>query len=297
MCPALTAQKWCRSLAAALLQHQHGFATSLGPPKPGPKLALPGVKNIIAVASGKGGVGKSTTAVNIAVALAQHNRQSVGLMDADVYGPSIPRMMHLSGKPVSGPEGKMVPPESHGVRCMSMGLLMQEDAPAVWRGPMVMSALESFMTKVAWAPLDVLVIDMPPGTGDAQLSVSQRLPLSGAVIVSTPQDIALIDARRGVNMFRKVNVPILGIVENMSYYQCPSCGHQDHIFGEAGAKQTAAEMGIELLGEVPLQQRIREQADAGLPIVAKDPGCPSSRIYISIADRIHQLLRGAPPAR
>ncbi|KAL0019302.1 hypothetical protein WJX79_010711 [Trebouxia sp. C0005] len=267
--------------------------------RPITKVPIPGVDHIIAVASGKGGVGKSTTAVNIAVALAGLNssegpRLKVGLLDADVYGPSIPQLMNLHGRPTTGKDRKMMPPESWGVKCMSMGFLMEEDAPAVWRGPMVMSALDSFMTKVSWAPLDILVIDMPPGTGDAQISIGQRLTLSGAVIVSTPQDVALIDARRGANMFRKIKVPLLGIVENMSHYQCPACGHREHIFGHEGALRTAETMKMDVLGQVPLQLAIRETSDAGTPIVAHQPDSPAAQAYQHISSLIYEKLQRTP---
>ncbi|KAI3434756.1 hypothetical protein D9Q98_002816 [Chlorella vulgaris] len=266
--------------------------------QPGPKAALSnvgieGVQHIIAVASGKGGVGKSTTAVNLAVALSQRLGLRVGLLDADVYGPSIPRMMSLSGKPRVDSDERMIPLVNHGVSCMSMGFLMAEDAAAVWRGPMVMSALQTFMLRVRWAPLDVLVIDMPPGTGDAQLSISQRLSLSGAVIVSTPQDIAMLDARRGCTMFRKVNVPILGIVENMSWFICGSCGHESHPFGSGGAEQAAADLDMELLGKIPLNIAIRETADQGAPIVATQPDSPAAAAYVSVAERVWQKLQAS----
>ncbi|XP_020256784.1 iron-sulfur protein NUBPL isoform X2 [Asparagus officinalis] len=218
--------------------------------------SISGIKDIIAVASGKGGVGKSTTAVNLAVALANTSQLKVGLLDADIYGPSIPTMMklHLHGKPEVSEDLKMIPFENYGVRCMSIGFLVDKDAPIVWRGPMVMSALEKLTRGVAWGNIDVLVVDMPPGTGDVQLSISQRLQLSGALIVSTPQDIALIDARRGASMFRKVEVPILGLVENMSCFQCPHCGEKSYIFGRGGARRTAEEMDMEFLGERSQQQ-------------------------------------------
>ncbi|KAI5072749.1 hypothetical protein GOP47_0012855 [Adiantum capillus-veneris] len=233
--------------------------------------AQPCFGDVVAVASGKGGVGKSTTAVNLAVALAFKCGIRVGLLDADVYGPSIPTMMKLQGRPKLDSDSKMIPLENYGVRCMSMGFLMEEDAPAVWRGPMVMSALEKLIRGVRWGELDVLVVDMPPGTGDAQISISQRLQLSGAVIVSTPQDIALIDARRGANMFKKVRVPILGLIENMSYFKCPHCGEKSHIFGCGGVASTAKDMNFELLGEVPLNIEVREMSDLGKPIVVSSP--------------------------
>ncbi|CAL5219543.1 g1395 [Coccomyxa viridis] len=260
----------------------------MGPPIK--RLGIPDVQHIVAVASGKGGVGKSTSAVNLAVALARNAKLRVGLMDADVYGPSIPRMMNLSGEPRMDASGKLYPLQNFGVKCMSMGFLMKDDKAAVWRGPMVMSAIDTFINKVNWGALDVMVIDMPPGTGDAQLSISQRLSLSGAVMVSTPQDIALIDARRGATMFRNVRVPILGIIENMSYYQCPNCGHSAHIFGKDGAKRTAEDFNMELLGQVPLEIGIRETSDAGSPIVASQPESKEAQVYASIADRVKQKL-------
>ncbi|KAK3127175.1 hypothetical protein QOZ80_7AG0569390 [Eleusine coracana subsp. coracana] len=257
--------------------------------KGGPSIA--GVGDIIAVASGKGGVGKSTTAVNIAVALAQKFKLKVGLLDADIYGPSIPTMMNLHAKPEVSEDMKMIPVENHGVRCMSIGFLVDKDAPIVWRGPMVMSALEKMTRGVAWGNLDILVVDMPPGTGDAQLSMSQRLRLSGALIVSTPQDIALIDARRGANMFRKVQVPILGLVENMSCFKCPKCGDKSYIFGEGGARRTAEEMDMELLGEIPLEISIRTGSDEGKPIVVASPDSASAHAYIHVAEMVKQKVK------
>jgi len=254
------------------------------------KFELPNVKKIIAVASGKGGVGKSTTAVNIAVSLAREDGFKVGLLDADIYGPSIPHMMNLSGRPQVSPDQRMIPMENFRVRCMSMGFLMDKDAAATWRGPMVMSALESFIRNVDWGRLDVLVVDMPPGTGDAQLTIGQRLALSGAVIVSTPQDIALLDARRGVTMFDKISVPSLGIVENMSFHQCKACGHKEFLFGEDGAVRTADELGLEVLGQIPLNIAIRETSDAGAPISASDPSSSSAQAYHRIAARIKEKL-------
>ncbi|KAK3125165.1 hypothetical protein QOZ80_7BG0601140 [Eleusine coracana subsp. coracana] len=257
--------------------------------KGGPSIA--GVGDIIAVASGKGGVGKSTTAVNIAVALAQKFKLKVGLLDADIYGPSIPTMMNLHAKPEVSEDMKMIPVENHGVRCMSIGFLVDKDAPIVWRGPMVMSALEKMTRGVAWGNLDILVVDMPPGTGDAQLSMSQRLRLSGALIVSTPQDIALIDARRGANMFRKVQVPILGLVENMSCFKCPKCGDESYIFGMGGARRTAEEMDVELLGEIPLEISIRTGSDEGKPIVVASPDSASAHAYIHVAEMVKQKVK------
>ncbi|NP_001150831.2 nucleotide-binding protein-like [Zea mays] len=252
--------------------------------------SIAGVGDIIAVASGKGGVGKSTTAVNIAVALAKEFKLQVGLLDADIYGPSIPTMMNLHAKPEVNEDMKMIPVENHGVRCMSIGFLVDNDAPIVWRGPMVMSALEKMTRGVAWGDLDILVVDMPPGTGDAQLSMSQRLRLSGALIVSTPQDIALIDARRGANMFRKVQVPILGLVENMSCFKCPKCGEKSYIFGEGGAQRTAEEMDMKLLGDVPLEISIRTGSDEGSPIVISSPNSASAQAYVNVAEKVTQRL-------
>jgi len=260
---------------------------------------LDGVKHVIAVASGKGGVGKSTTAVNIALALAHSEELRVGIMDADVFGPSLPRLMNLKGKPYVTEDKLMQPLENYGVRCISMGFLMEERDAAVWRGPMVMGAVEKLLKGTDWGPLDVIVVDMPPGTGDAHISLSQKVQLSGAVIVSTPQDLALIDARRGVAMYEKVRVPILGIVENMSHYICPSCGDKAHIFGDGGAQREAEELGVELLGQVPLQMQIRELSDAGKPIVLSKPDSDAAAVYRHIASRIVAMLnkcqqRGPP---
>lgn len=257
-----------------------------------------GVAAIIAVASGKGGVGKSTVAVNLALGIAGLGRRA-GLLDADIYGPSQPRLLGLSGKP-SSPDGKTLEPmRGHGIPCMSMGLLVDEETPVVWRGPMVQSALSQMLGDVRWGALDVLVVDMPPGTGDAQLTMAQRVPLAGAVIVSTPQDLALLDARRGLAMFRKVNVPTLGIVENMSYYICPECGDRAHIFGHGGARETAERMSAPFLGEAPLDPAIRETSDSGRPIVASAPDSPQARAFIAIARRVLARLDsggGAKPA-
>ncbi len=252
---------------------------------------MPGVRAIIAVASGKGGVGKSTTATNLALGLAAGGRR-VGLLDADVYGPSVPRMMGISGRPTSH-DGKILQPmDSYGIKCMSMGFLVAEDTPMIWRGPMVMGALEQMLRDVAWGELDVLVIDMPPGTGDAQLTIAQRVPLAGAVIVSTPQDIALLDARKGLNMFRKVDVPVLGIIENMSYFCCPNCGHRSDIFSHGGARREAGRLGVEFLGEVPLDMAIRETADGGQPIVVSRPDSPHAAAYREIAERVWAKVGG-----
>ena len=245
---------------------------------------LPGVKNIIAVASGKGGVGKSTTSVNLALALAAEGAR-VGVLDADIYGPSIPRMLGLSGKPES-PDGKrIVPKRGHGLEAMSIGFLIDEDTPMIWRGPMVTQALQQLLNETAWQDLDYLVIDLPPGTGDIQLTLCQKVPVSAALIVTTPQDIALLDARKALQMFRKVEVPVLGIVENMAIHVCSKCGHAEHIFGEGGGERMAAQYGVPLLGALPLDIRIREQADGGEPTVAKDPASDLSLRYREIARR------------
>ena len=249
------------------------------------KTLVPGIKSIIAVASGKGGVGKSTTAINLALALKALGL-TVGLLDADIYGPSLPRMMGISGKPTTEDGKTLKPLERFGIKCMSIGFLVPEDSPTIWRGPMVMSALEQMLRDVLWGELDVLIADMPPGTGDAQLTMSQRVPLAGAVIVSTPQDIALLDARKGLNMFRKVDVPVLGIIENMSYFLCPNCGARSDIFGHGGARDEAERIGVDFLGEVPLHMDIRETSDAGNPIVISSPESAHSGAYIGIAEKV-----------
>ncbi|RAU21354.1 hypothetical protein CU669_14225 [Paramagnetospirillum kuznetsovii] len=262
--------------------HSHGHGHGAGQVE---QPLLPTVKAIIAVASGKGGVGKSTTATNIAMSFAQMGLKTA-LFDADIFGPSMPRMLGITGEPVS-PDGQtMLPMENYGVKCMSMGFLVPEDSPIIWRGPMVMGALEQLLRDVQWGELDVMVIDMPPGTGDTQLTMTQRVPLTGAVIVSTPQDIALLDATKGLNMFRKVDVPVLGIIENMSYYICPKCGDEAHIFGHGGAKAEAARLSTEFLGEVPLDIAIRQTSDAGEPIVVSKPNSPHAKAYMAIAAKI-----------
>ena len=241
-------------------------------------------KHLIAVASGKGGVGKSTTSINLALAIAATG-QRVGILDADIYGPSLPRLIGKNVKPQT--DGKKIKPiEAWGLQTMSIGYLVAEDAPTIWRGPMVMSAIEQMLRDVAWDNLDVLVIDMPPGTGDAQLTLSQRAALSGAVIVSTPQDLALIDARKGLNMFRKVHVPVLGIVENMSHFICPDCGGRHEVFGHGGARAEAAAIGAPFLGEVPLEMEIRATSDEGNPIVISQPDGPHSQYYLAIAEKV-----------
>jgi ATP-binding protein involved in chromosome partitioning len=248
------------------------------------------------VASGKGGVGKSTVAVNLALALARLGLKT-GLLDADIYGPSVPRLMGITERP-RAQDGKFIPIEKYGIKTMSIGFLLREDEATIWRGPMVQSALTQMMNDGLWAPLDVLVIDMPPGTGDAQLTIAQRVPLKGAVIVSTPQDIALIDARRGIAMFRKTQVPVLGVIENMSTFICPHCGHESHIFGHGGARETAATLGEVFLGEIPLNPVIRETSDAGTPIVAAAPDSPEARAFLLIAEQVAATIarpqRAAP---
>ena len=260
-----------------------------GPTGSPPPSLMPGVKSIIAVASGKGGVGKSTTSVNIALGLAAGGHK-VGLLDADIYGPSMPRMMGISGRPASADGKTLDPMENFGIKVMSMGFLVEEDTPMIWRGPMVQSALEQMMRDVNWGDLDVLVVDMPPGTGDIQLTMAQKVPLTGSIIVSTPQDIALLDARKGLNMFRKVDVPVFGLVENMSYYVCPECGNRAEIFGHGGARVEADRMGMDFLGEVPLHISIRETSDNGTPIVVSDPNSEHAKAYRAIADQIWEKI-------
>ncbi len=267
-------------------------------PAPGPPV-IPGVNAIIAVASGKGGVGKSTTAVNLALGMAASG-QRIGLLDADIYGPSMPRMMGISGQPGSSDGHMLDAMENYGVKVMSMGFMVDEETPMIWRGPMVQSALEQMLHDVNWGELDVLVVDMPPGTGDAQLTMAQKVPLTGAVIVSTPQDIALLDARKGLNMFRKVDVPVLGIIENMSYFLCPKCGERSEIFSHGGARMEAEKLGIEFLGEIPLDMIIRETSDGGRPIVVSEPGNEHAKAYRAIADnllkKIEQTLKAQESA-
>jgi ATP-binding protein involved in chromosome partitioning len=250
---------------------------------------VPGVKHIIAVASGKGGVGKSTTSCNLALGLAAMGLK-VGMMDADIYGPSQPKLFGLSGKPRVNEQRKLEPMERYGVKVMSIGFLVEEDTAMIWRGPMVMSALTQMLREVSWGELDVLVVDMPPGTGDAQLTMAQQTPLAGAVIVSTPQDLALIDARRGVAMFRKVSVPVLGIVENMANFCCPNCGHVSPIFGHGGARAEAEKTGVQFLGEIPLHMDIRATSDEGRPVVATNPEGPHAKAYVAIAKRVWETL-------
>ncbi len=258
---------------------------------------VPGVAAIIAVASGKGGVGKSTTAVNLALGLRDLGLK-IGILDADIYGPSLPKLLAIREKPQTIGGTRLKPIERHGLTVMSIGFLIEEETPMIWRGPMVMSALTQMLREVEWGTLDVMVVDMPPGTGDAQLTMAQQVPLKGAVIVSTPQDLALIDARRGIAMFRRVNVPVLGIVENMSTFICPNCGTRSDIFGHGGARHEAERLGVPFLGEGPLEMTIRETSDAGLPIVATQPDSPSAAAYRVIAANVRDQLSGpgAKPA-
>jgi ATP-binding protein involved in chromosome partitioning len=296
-----------RAIVALTAEAAPGPGRAAASPKaaarPGPPRAagqqVPGVRHIIAVASGKGGVGKSTTAVNLALALASLGVRT-GILDADIYGPSLPRLLAITARPEAVEPGSRIlkPIEKYGLKAMSIGFLVEETTAMIWRGPMVMSALQQMLREVAWGDLDVLVVDMPPGTGDAQLTLAQQTPLSGAVIVSTPQDLALIDARRGIAMFRKVSIPILGIVENMSYFVCPDCGGRHDIFGHGGARAEAAKLGVPFLGEVPLDPVLRERSDAGTPIVAMEPGSPHTAVYRAIAAEVWAAVsaEGAAPS-
>jgi ATP-binding protein involved in chromosome partitioning len=269
-------------------------AEEQAPAKPG----VPGIKHIVAVASGKGGVGKSTTTANLALAMASLGKK-VGVLDADIYGPSVPRLFNVSGRPEALSGRMLKPMEGYGIKVMSMGFMVEEETPMIWRGPMVISALTQMLREVAWGELDVLVVDMPPGTGDAQLTMAQQVPLAGAVIVSTPQDLALIDARKGLNMFKRVDVPVLGIVENMSYFQCPDCGGRHDIFGHGGARAEADRLKVPFLGEVPLTMKIRETSDAGTPVVVSDPEGSVAGIYKDIAAKVLDSIdrESAEPTR
>jgi ATP-binding protein involved in chromosome partitioning len=275
-----------------------------GPPHAGARAAprgesaqgVPGVEAIIAVASGKGGVGKSTTAVNLALGLAALGLK-VGILDADIYGPSLPKLLAIRERPQTLGGTRLKPITRYGLTVMSIGFLIDEDTPMIWRGPMVISALTQMLREVEWGKLDVMVVDMPPGTGDAQLTMAQQVPLKGAVIVSTPQDLALIDARRGVSMFKRVNVPVLGVVENMSYFLCPQCGTRSDVFGHGGARHEAERLGVPFLGEVPLHMTIREKSDAGLPVVATEPDGPHAKIYRDIAAKVRDQLAGGAAGR
>ncbi|MDP6066780.1 MAG: Mrp/NBP35 family ATP-binding protein [Alphaproteobacteria bacterium] len=284
------------SVSAVLTAHRAAApapAVAAGPggPRPAPQ-SLPGVTSIVAVASGKGGVGKSTTAVNLALGMAAEGR-AVGILDADIYGPSIPRMLGIGGQPLSPDGSYLLPMQNHGVVCMSMGFLVPDDTATIWRGPMVMSALEQLLRDVKWGELDVLVVDLPPGTGDAHLTMAQRVPLSGAVIVSTPQDVALADARKGISMFEKVDVPVLGLIENMSFFVCPHCDERSEIFSHGGARREAERLGVEFLGEIPISLGIRETSDAGTPIVVHDPDCAEAQAFLTIARRLGEKIVAA----
>jgi len=265
-----------------------GPAAGRGRPAEQP-IGVPGVTSIIAVASGKGGVGKSTIAVNLALALRDLGMK-VGILDADIYGPSLPKLLAIREKPQTIGGTRLKPIERYGLTVMSIGFLIEEETPMIWRGPMVMSALTQMLREVEWGTLDIMVVDMPPGTGDAQLTMAQQVPLKGAVIVSTPQDLALVDARRGIAMFRRVNVPVLGIVENMSTFICPHCGTRSDIFGHGGARHEAERLNVPFLGEVPLEMTIRETSDAGLPIVATQPDSPHAAAYRAIAEKVREQL-------
>jgi ATP-binding protein involved in chromosome partitioning len=290
---AVAALSGVLSVTAVLTAHHQAAPAAAAAAREGAKPTpggIPGVAAVIAVASGKGGVGKSTVAVNLALALSRLGLKT-GLLDADIYGPSVPRLLNIHDKPKSR-DGKVLEPiEKFGIKTMSIGFLVGEDQPMVWRGPMVASAISQMLADVAWAPLDVLVVDMPPGTGDAQLTMAQRVPLKGAVIVSTPQDLALIDARKGLAMFRKTQVPILGIVENMSVFVCPHCGSESHIFGDGGARRVAEELGATFLGAIPLVPAIRETSDAGVPIVAQAPHSAEAKAFLSLAENVAATLK------
>jgi ATP-binding protein involved in chromosome partitioning len=296
---ALTAE---RKPAAAPPPPPHRHAGGVPPasahraPQGGPspmarQAEIPGIAAVIAVASGKGGVGKSTTALNLALGLRDLGLR-VGLLDADIYGPSVPRLTGIRQKPELNADKKMIPIVRFGLAIMSIGFLVEEDTAMIWRGPMVMSAITQMLRDVAWGRLDVLVVDMPPGTGDAQLTLAQNVPLKGAIIISTPQDLSLIDARRGLAMFKKVNVPVLGIVENMSYFQCPNCGTRSDIFGHGGARLEAEKLGVPFLGEVPLHMSIRATSDAGTPVVDSEPDGPHAAVYRAIGQKVREQLQG-----
>ncbi|HZR76484.1 Mrp/NBP35 family ATP-binding protein [Bradyrhizobium sp.] len=297
---ALTAERKAGQ-AAPPAPHRHAAGVqnvaSHRPPQGGPspmsrQAEIPGVAAIIAVASGKGGVGKSTTALNLALGLRDSGLR-VGLLDADIYGPSVPRLTGIREKPQLNDERKMIPHQKFGLAIMSIGFLVEEETAMIWRGPMVMSAVTQMLRDVAWGQLDVLVVDMPPGTGDAQLTLAQTVPLKGAIIISTPQDLSLIDARRGLAMFKKVNVPVLGIIENMSYFQCPHCGTQSDIFGHGGARHEAERLGVPFLGEIPLHISIRTTSDAGTPVVESEPAGAHAAIYRAIGAKVREQLQGA----
>jgi ATP-binding protein involved in chromosome partitioning len=295
---ALTAERK-PGAAAPPPPHRHGGGVapvaSHRPPQGGPspmskQAEIPGIAAVIAVASGKGGVGKSTTALNLALGLRDLGLR-VGLLDADIYGPSVPRLTGIRRKPELNQDKKMIPLQRFGLAIMSIGFLVEEETAMIWRGPMVMSAITQMLREVEWGTLDILVVDMPPGTGDAQLTLAQNVPLKGAIIISTPQDLSLIDARRGLAMFKKVNVPVLGIVENMSYFQCPHCGTRSDIFGHGGARHEAERLGVPFLGEIPLHMSIRTTSDSGNPVVESEPDGPHAAIYRAIGTRVREQLR------
>jgi ATP-binding protein involved in chromosome partitioning len=296
---ALTAERKGGGMAAAVPPRPAAPRPAAAAPRASPPPApaseqrarrdVPGIGEIIAVASGKGGVGKSTTAVNIALGLAA-NGERVGILDADIYGPSMPRLLGIRGRPQTVDGKTLRPMENFGLKVMSMGFLVDEETPMIWRGPMVISALTQMLREVDWGALDVLVVDMPPGTGDAQLTMAQQVPLAGAIIVSTPQDLALIDARKGLNMFRKVDVPLIGIVENMSYFIAPDTGKRYDIFGHGGARREAERLGVAFLGEVPLDMEIRETSDGGRPVVVSNPDGPQAKAYRAIAGKVRERL-------
>ena len=290
---ALTAE---RKAGAARPPQGARAAPARGAPRGEALQGIPGVEAIIAVASGKGGVGKSTTAVNLALGLSALGLK-VGILDADIYGPSLPKLLAIRERPQIIGGTRLKPIMRYGLTVMSIGFLIDEETAMIWRGPMVISALTQMLREVEWGTLDVMVVDMPPGTGDAQLTMAQQVPLKGAVIVSTPQDLALIDARRGVSMFKRVNVPVLGVVENMSYFLCPQCGTRSNIFGHGGARHEAQRLGVPFLGEVPLDMAIREKSDAGLPVVATEPDGPNAQIYREIAAKVRDQLKGVAAGR
>ncbi len=301
---ALTAERTPGSAAAGLPpRSEQGIphvSTRRSPQHPAPnspmarQADIPGVAAVVAVASGKGGVGKSTTSLNLALGLRDSGLR-VGLLDADIYGPSVPRLTGIREKPQLTDDKKIVPIERFGLAIMSVGFLIEEESAVIWRGPMVTSAIRQMLRDVVWGDLDVLIVDMPPGTGDAQLTLAQNVPLKGAVIVSTPQDLSLIDARRGLAMFRKVSVPVFGIIENMSFFQCPHCGTRSDIFGHGGARHEAERLGVPFLGEVPLHMSIRETSDSGHPVVESEPDGPHAAIYRAIAESIRDRLHDATP--
>jgi ATP-binding protein involved in chromosome partitioning len=291
---ALTAERKAGAPSARAPQGA-GPAGARAAPRGDSVQGVPGVEAIIAVASGKGGVGKSTTAVNLALGLAALGLR-VGILDADIYGPSLPKLLAIKERPQTLGGTRLKPITRYGLTVMSIGFLIDEETPMIWRGPMVISALTQMLREVEWGTLDVMVVDMPPGTGDAQLTMAQQVPLKGAVIVSTPQDLALIDARRGISMFKRVNVPVLGVIENMSYFLCPHCGTRSDIFSHGGARHEAERLGVPFLGEVPLHMTIREKSDAGLPVVATEPDGPHAKIYRDIAARVRDQLKGGAAA-